>query len=151
MVRDSLKDCIYSPQENKPVKTFREKVKLDREVVVFTLFGKHHDIDEHGYPILYDVEYEDEQIEYAEDSANAYAKVVYIRGKSKYYIKASSDGDMYNPIGLYEGGGKDTKRVNLGRPEWEFEEVRKRPFEFYINFLKTKNQAYLINAEREVR
>jgi hypothetical protein len=38
---------------------------------------------------------------------------------------------------------------HAGRPEWEFKETTKQVFDKYINFLKTKNVAWLNNAERD--
>ncbi len=34
---------------------------------------------------------------------------------------------------------------------WQWKEVSKKAFQTYLNFLKSKNQSYLLNAEREVR
>ena len=142
--RESLSNSIFSPDPERPVSINitgeKNDAKLDREVVVYTVFGSHHAMEEEGqheYPVLYDVKYEDGQIEYAEDSAKAYAKVVYVRGKPTYYVKASSDGSLYSPHGLYEGAGRDPNRKRLGRAEWEFEVVKEVPFLLYRDFLRT--------------
>lgn len=148
-VRD-LSNSLYSPQDNEEVQI--ELKPFDaREVTIFTMFGRHHELDPSGYPLLYDVRYEDGQVDVAEESADAYAKMTHTSNRTKYYIKAGAGGHFYNPIGMYEGAGRSSNRTRLGRAEWNFVEVHKRCFQFYIDFLRTKNKAYLSNAEREVK
>jgi hypothetical protein len=69
---------------------------------------------------------------------------------TRYYIKVGTYGKIYNPIGMFSEG-KNTKFLSkIGRKEFEFKEVNQRVFDFYTNFLSTKNMAWLNNAEREL-
>lgn len=64
-------------------------------------------------------------------------------GSTRYSIKLdSSTRKLFNPI-LYDINAKleNTKIV--------FKNVNHKTFNLYINFLKTKNQSWLLNAERE--
>lgn len=65
-----------------------------------------------------------------------------------YWIKMSKTGSMYNPYGMYDEN--QSKRKISGKDEWNFRAVNKRSFEFYLQFLKTKNRSWLTNAEREI-
>lgn len=70
---------------------------------------------------------------------------------TRFYIKIGLHGKIYNPIGLYSEG-KNTKFLSkIGKKEFEYTEVNQKVFDMYINFLKSKNIAWLNNAEREMR
>jgi hypothetical protein len=69
---------------------------------------------------------------------------------TRYYIKVGTYGKIYNPIGLYSEGQNTKFLSKIGRKQFEFKEVNQRVFDFYINFLSTKNMAWLNNAEREL-
>ena len=53
-------------------------------------------------------------------------------------------------MGMYSEGMASKRLGHAGKLEWRFVEIKERPFEFYKNFLKTRNLAYLTNAEREL-
>lgn len=105
----------------------------------YTILGDHDYIDNHGKPRV-----DNETNEVA-------AKSVVIDNKpARYYIKVGTYGKIYNPIGLFSEG-KQTKFLSkIGRKEFEFKEVNAKVFELYVNFLATKNIAWLNNAEREL-
>jgi len=149
---DDLASCIYSPDDNRKVglTPYERKQAADKEQTVYTILGKHHGYDDNKYPVLFDVRYEDGQIEHAEDSSDAFAKVSSFRGQTKYYIKTGSGGALYNPIGLYEGAGKDTNAIKMGRHQFNWTQVNSKCFGFYLEFLRTKNRRYIVNAQREV-
>lgn len=66
----------------------------------------------------------------------------------KYYVKMNTKGQLFNPIGVDEGSlNKDLKYT--GKKMWELKEVNGKIFNFYLNFLKTKNLAWFNNASRE--
>lgn len=69
---------------------------------------------------------------------------------TRYYIKVGTYGKIYNPIGLYSEGQNTKFLSKIGRKQFEFKEVNQRVFDFYLNFLSTKNMAWLNNAEREI-
>ena len=56
----------------------------------------------------------------------------------------------YNPVGMFSEGMASKRLGHAGKLEWRFTEVSERVFGFYIDFLRTKNIAYLHNAEREL-
>jgi len=95
------------------------------------------------------------------DSDDCYAKQVLIkheRNKGKdtnyqvnYFIKIGVNGQIFNPWGMYSEGTQSDYAKTLGKPQWSFAKVTKRCFEFYINFLQSRNTAWLNNAERELR
>lgn len=149
---EDLAQCVYSPNDDRDVAlTPYEQSKIaDKELVVYTILGQQHDLDEDGFPVLYDVEFEDGQIEYAEDKAVACAKASSFRGRTKYYVKAGYGGQLYNPVGLYEGGGRTSNVKRLGRHQYNWIEVNKKCFEFYLQFLKNKVARHLQHAQREI-
>lgn len=71
-------------------------------------------------------------------------------GKQRCFLKRGDHGQIYNPIGLYSEGTANKFLTKIGRKTWEFKEVSPIVFEYYINFLRTKNTAWLRNAEREL-
>ena len=147
-IRD-LSEAIYSPKDSDEIELELHPFNY-REVVIYTMFGKHHELDSQKYPLLFDIKYEDGQIEVAEESLDAFAKMTHFGNQTRYYIKAGSGGHFFNPLGMYEGAGHNNNRKRLGRSEWNFIEVPHKCFKLYLNFLKTKNRAFLTNAEREV-
>ncbi len=69
--------------------------------------------------------------------------------KQDYYVKINSGGFFYNPIGIYNNLGDNTAFDNRkGKPVFAYRRVGQEAFNLYVSFLKTKNQAYLTNAER---
>ena len=85
-----------------------------------------------------------------------YAKLVVIKRSednyySKYFIKIGVDGQIFNPWGMFSEGTQGQFNKVLGKPEWNFTEVKEKCFEFYIKFLQSRNNAWLNNAEREIR
>jgi hypothetical protein len=84
------------------------------------------------------------------DSKNIFAKKITRKnGTTKFTIRTSQDGKLYNPISIY---GKEEQKTFLDRvcrSNNKFVEVNLKTFNLYTQFLKTKNLAYLNNAERE--
>ena len=105
----------------------------------YTIIGDHDFLDDNGKPRA------------NEENSKVVAKMVTTDDKpSRYYIKVGTYGKIYNPIGLYSEG-KNTKFLSkIGRKQFEFKEVNNKVFDLYLNFLTTKNIAWLNNAEREL-
>jgi len=40
--------------------------------------------------------------------------------------------------------------AKTGKKAWDFKQVNAKVFEMYLTFLRTKNRAWLTNAEREL-
>ena len=140
MARLTIKsEDIYTG--NKKTNTSQEENQIgsvpERSTEIYTILGKHEEII-NGYPRVY------------EDDDDAYAKRVLVKGQQpKFYIKTNAYGHPFNPIGkLMEGSA--SKVAHTGRKTYEYRLVTQRVFNFYIDFLKTKNDAYYNNAMREI-
>ena len=84
-----------------------------------------------------------------EDGPATYAKKVVYGLKAKYFVKINRQGHCFNPLGIYEIG-KSRSNPKLGERDFRFREVSLQVFDFYLEFLKTKNNAYLLNAQRSL-
>lgn len=122
-------DNIFIPNTNK---LNQQKYEL------YTLFGQHKFLDKDHNPRI-DIE-----------NNKAYAKKTISDNNEKYYIKIGTYGKIYNPIGLFSEGTSNKFISKIGKKAWEFKEVNSKVFDMYINFLRTKNIAWLNNAEREM-
>lgn len=124
---------------------------IDPVVTVYTIKGKEDEIDSDGLPVLKDTLYErpngEQYIVAAETFDDAYAKKTFNGKRPRYYVKMNQRGDLYSPFGMYEEWN-NKKKKDSGEPTWQFREVNQRVFDFYTSFLKTKNKAYLQNADR---
>ena len=126
-----------------------------RTVDVFTISGKQTEKDSDGFPRLeQDVELKQQDLQWVEDQEqqdhyDAYAKRITLGKRVKYYVKRGRYGKLYNPIGMYSEGTAKKQMRHAGKPEWEFKETNETVFNKYINFLRTKNIAWLNNAERD--
>lgn len=86
------------------------------------------------------------------DNEYIYAKKIRRQDSSiKYVIKTDKNFKLYNPFSIYDESERYTNFVdNVCRQSDKFREVSKKVFDFYVEFLKTKNISYLNNAEREM-
>jgi hypothetical protein len=139
-VRD-LDDAIFKPHnQNKDSSVDQNFIEeIDREVVCFTMFGKHDSLADDGSPLIND-----------EDDPNALAKIIWINdGYPKYMIRRDSNGRLFNPLGMDEG--RHNKFLHhAGKDQYEFRSVNRNAFDHYLYFLKTKNLSHLRTAEREI-
>lgn len=118
-------------QENSP--------PIQRTVNYYTVIGDHEFLDEDNRPRA------------KEENGSVVAKSVQTDNKPfRYYIKVGTYGKIYNPIGLYSEGKNSKFLSKIGRKQFEFKEVNQKIFDLYLNFLTTKNLAWLNNAEREL-
>jgi hypothetical protein len=113
----------------------------DNTTLLYAFYGKHDWLDDDGFPRLANDSF---------DSSQVHAKLMNTKSRKKYYIRTGKYGKPFNPIGLYSEGTEYKQRNHTGKPAWDLKPVAKKAFEFYINFLKTKNIAWLRNAEREL-
>lgn len=105
----------------------------------YTILGDHDFLDEDGKPRA------------NEENTKVVAKTVTTDNKpTRFYIKVGTYGKIYNPIGLYSEGNNTKFLSKIGRKQFEFKEVNNKIFDLYLNFLTTKNTAWLNNAEREL-
>ena len=70
-------------------------------------------------------------------------------GKTKYLVKLSLNSKLYNPLSKYGLEQSRSFLDNTVRPANKFKTVNHKTFNLYLDFLKTKNNSYLLNAERE--
>lgn len=119
---------------------FIQNKKEDAESVTeyYTIFGKHDDLDNDANPIL------------IENTKDALARKTTLNNSTKYYIKIGPHGKIYNPIGLYSENQSNKYLARTGKNLWEFRQVNSKVFDLYLSFLRTKNIAWLNNAEREM-
>lgn len=86
-----------------------------------------------------------------EDKRVCAKKVVRVDGSIKYLIKTGEDRKLYNPVSIYDNNRESGKFLaSISRNQNSFKEVNYKSFNMYLRFLKTKNIAYLNNAEREI-
>jgi len=97
----------------------------------YTIRGKQSSIDKVGNPLT-----TDSKLTYAKSYPN-----------DTYYIRSNNIGRLLNPQGDY-GDDKRPQDVTAG-VEPHFKKVNAKVFEYYLAFLRTRNELYLNNAERE--
>ena len=115
--------------------------KQEQERLAYS-FGEERDYDDSdGYPRA--------EILAGEDifkTDRVYALKIINETSTRYYIKCGMHGRPYNPIGMY----KDSRKVRRGGSIVQLKKTTEKKFNFYVEFLKTRNLAWLHNAEREV-
>lgn len=70
-------------------------------------------------------------------------------GSIRYSIKLNSNGKFHNPVAMYQDNKNQTFLDRVCRSSDKFRNVSYKVFSLYTSFLKTKNIAWLNNAERE--
>ena len=128
---------FHKINEEKKVQRSVEQEISDQKTAFYTMFGKHDWVDEEGFPRM------------DSESVDTYAKSIIDENKNKFFVKRGRYGKLFNPIGIYSEGTAGKQMRHAGRPEWQFKEASQKTFDFYIRFLKTRNSAWLHNAERE--
>lgn len=125
-----MNDNIFQINKNKEPENIEYKY--------FTVLGSHTSLDADKNPI-------------SADKKNALAYIKTINDDQQYYIKIGTYGKVFNPIGLYSEGRQNRFLAKIGKDEYSFTRVNNKVFDMYLNFLRTKNIAWLNNAERELR
>jgi hypothetical protein len=119
---------------------FKRPVDIQNEesVEYFTILDKHDYLNKEANPCL------------KNDGAEACAKIVtnYLNNTKKYFIKIDYNGKLINPMSIYSSD-KDQFVRELGK-KIKYKNVSPKVFETYMYFLRTKNMAWLNNAEREM-
>lgn len=103
----------------------------------YTILGQHDSVDDDGYPLAE-----------TKDASLAFSKT--ISDDTQYFLKVGLYGKVYNPMGLYSEGKSNKFMAKIGKNEYNFTRVNRKVFDMYLNFLKSKNIAWLNNAEREL-
>ncbi len=102
----------------------------------FTVIGLHESIDQNNRPVV------------NANSSNILAKQVVSNNGVKYFIKTGPNGKIFNPMGMFSEGNNNKFLARLGKNQYNFKSVNQEIFNMYLNFLSTKNLAWLNNAER---
>lgn len=76
-------------------------------------------------------------------------KIIRLNNTIKYLIKTGEDRKLYNPLSIFSQQNKNFLET-ISRNHNAFKEVNGMAFNLYLRFLKTKNEAYLHQAEREI-
>lgn len=116
----------------------------ERDVYIYTIYGQHDYLDHDDNPTLFT---EREGIT-DEDRPTAFAKKVVSEDRERFFIK-SNGVQLYNPIGVADENRHNKFLQHAGKKEWKFVEVSPKSFRFYLAFLRTKNVAHHLNAQRE--
>lgn len=116
----------------------KQQQDTNYKIEFFTLVGQHEYMDSDNNPRL------------NTETPNACAKKVSTDQSIKYFIKTGLYGKIYDPIGLYSEGTGAKFLARAGKKAWEFKQVNSKVFDMYLTFLRTKNKAWLTNAEREI-
>lgn len=125
--------------DNDLFKINKTKTESEYTYKYYTLFGKHTDLDSDNNPLTNDFK-----------KSMAYSKHSDQSTEDQYYLKVGLYGKIFNPIGLFSEGRQNKFLSKVGKNEYNYTRVNKKVFDMYVNFLRTKNVAWLNNAEREL-
>jgi hypothetical protein len=100
----------------------------------YTIWGMEDYIDEEG------------NTRQKTETKNTFAK----NTNGKFLIKIGLDNRVYNPLGLFSEGRPNKVLAKIGKNEFNFKRVNSKVFDLYVSFLRTKNIAWLNNANREL-
>ena len=111
-----------------------KKETVSHEDEFYTLFGIEDYVDDNG------------NTRQTQQCKKTYAK----RLDGKCLVKIGIDGRAYNPLGLYSEGHANKTLAKVGKGKYNFKRVNPKVFDLYVSFLRTKNIAWLNNANREL-
>ena len=115
-----------------------KEITTDKDTSYYCMIGHHDFIDGDKNPRS------------NKDNNNACAKKIITTNSTKFYVKIGLYGKIYNHIGMFSEGTGAKFLAKTGKKAWDYKQVNSKVFDMYICFLKTKNQAWLNNAEREL-
>lgn len=128
MKQDITEEMFYTQ------KTVDKKDNTNITVTHYTVIGDHDSIQDNK-PIT-------------NDETKSLAKTIETNGNTRYFVKIGAYGKLYNPIGMYSEG-KDKKFLSkIGKNQFEFKQVNMKVFDLYVEFLRSRNVAWLNNAQR---
>lgn len=85
------------------------------------------------------------------DDEIVYAKKIQKKdGSYKNMIKLANNGKLYNPVSVYGQEKTNDFLDRVCKSNNKFRTVNAKAFEWYVQFLSSKNLAFFYNAEREV-
>jgi len=110
-----------------------------KNTLLYTVRGQEDFVDDDGF---FQINFE------PVDTAKRNPYVHAIKHQKRFLVKLGENGKLFNPYGPFSEGMETKQRV--GRPTWKFINTTENNFNQYITFLKTKNEVFLKNAEREI-
>ena len=111
-----------------------KKETVSHEDEFYTLFGMEDYVDDNG------------NTRQTQHGKKTYAK----RVDGKCLVKIGIDGRAFNPLGLFSEGQANKTLAKVGKDQYNFKRVNSKVFDLYVSFLRTKNIAWLNNANREL-
>jgi hypothetical protein len=129
-----MDNFIFNPTS----KFTEETIQQETSAELFTVFGKQDFLDKNNNP----------QLRLESDEVFA-RRVLRKDGSIKYSIRLSNTGKLFNPLSIYGQEQNHSFLNRVCRSNSKFKEVNEKTFSWYVKFLKTKNVAWLNNAERE--
>lgn len=89
-----------------------------------------------------------------EDGPKVYAKQINLGNSTKYMIRVDSSHKLINPFSYdqtteFNGHRNFVDKTCKKDSENRYTKVNAKCFEYYLSFLRTKNIAWLTNAQRE--
>ena len=139
---DEADSAIFRPI--KEPETFEAATGDDMaETIVYTIVGKNDTFDESGNPVLHCLVYPDSTPIMAKDRDLACAMKV----GGAMFIRQLNSGHFVDPTSDAEQAQHNKTRLGISELRWT--DVPVKPFLSYLAFLRTKNRAHLVNAERE--
>jgi hypothetical protein len=83
------------------------------------------------------------------DDNKVYAKKIITNKSTKFLVKIDNSNKLYNPLSSVSSIRSTKIPQSIALPENKFKQVSENVFSMYIHFLRSKNEAWLNNAERE--
>ncbi len=133
--QSELQNSIARQTKFQSKETLNASAKPD--IVYYTIFGKHTETDEDGNPT--------QLVE-----KGALAKQIRRGTKYDYYVMVGNSGRLFDPLGLYATRETSKMSQTRGKPELRLCKTNQQVFDLYVRYLRTKNKAWLRNAEREM-
>ena len=125
-------------RQNKEVKSIYPEGSV-KNTLLYTVRGREDFVDQDGF---FQINFQ--PIEHAKRNPYVHA----IKHQKRFLVKLGENGKLFNPYGPFSEGMETKQRA--GRPTWKFINTTENNFNQYITFLKTKNEVFLKNAEREI-
>lgn len=125
------------PEENNFIFSQKQSSKPTQDNQYYTLVGQEDFIDDENNPRL------------KQDDNRVLAKKT-LQNKLKYLIKLDNAGKFYNPMSPVSSVKPIKILQTISISDTRFKEVNQTAFNMYLNFLRSKNIAWINNAEREV-
>jgi hypothetical protein len=109
--------------------------------------------DDKFYGIIQDYDFVDKENNpriNLEKDPRVLAKIKYkADGKEKFLIRIDNSKKLFNPSLPLSENKRDKLLEQYGADSSCFKEVSQRVFDYYVTFLRTANQSWIHNAERE--